>query len=341
MKKSITCLLTGITLMGIQISPLGISPSIALENETTLIAQSSSQIEVTNIKGFKGVISIVGVSPDGNTLIVGSNDGKITAINIEDSETIYSIPVKANPYSKIALTSDGELFAVSEKNSVFVDETETGERIKALRAHTGNIGSLTISPDDRTLVSVSGQDLTLKIWDLDSGDLLEDIGDDVDSISTIAFHPNGNFFATGAGGIGSDKTIKYWDAENYDLLKTLPKQFGFIYDLTFDSQGDKMIGAVSNYVKIWDLKRNNREIMSLKASPLELNKVAISPDNRLIATANREGKIKIIDVRRKRIIATLTGHQGWVQTITFSPDSKTLYSGAEDKLVQVWDLSGF
>lgn len=347
MKTSITCLLTAMTLVGIQTSPWTLSPSSAHEHQTlrqnALLAQSKSpsEIELTNLRGFKGAITALGISPDGNTLVVASNDGQISAINASSSDIIYSLPLKVNPYSDVVFSADGRLFAVAEQQVVYLYNTETGELIRSLRGHAGNIGSLAISPDDRILVSVSGQDLTIKVWDLETGDLLQDIGEDVDSVSTVAFHPNGNFFATGAGGIGSDRTIKYWDAQNYDLVKTLPKQFGFIYDLNFDKSGDRLVGAVRNYVKVWDTRNNNAEIMSIKASPLELNRAVISPDNRLIATANREGKITLIDTNRKKIVGTLTGHEGWIQSIAFSPDGKTLYSGAEDKVVKVWDISGF
>lgn len=340
-KKSIASLVLGGTLLGMLTSWGNIPETFAQENPEILVTQSSSQIEITNIKGFKGVIVTLGITPDGETLIVGSNDGQLTAINLNNLEPIYSQLASTNPYSDIAFSSDGRLFAISSKQRVIVLETETGRIISSLNRHNGNVSSVAISPDDRILVSASGEDLTLKIWDLERGTLIEDIGENVDSVSTVAFSPDGRFFATGAGGIGSDRVVKFWDAETFALLETLPKQFGFIYDLAFNSDGSKLVGAVKNYVKVWDLDNANREILSLKASPLDINRVAFSPDNRWIATANKEGKIQIIDVKQNRVITTLTGHKGWVQTIAFSPDGQILFSGAEDKIVKVWDLSNF
>ena len=48
-----------------------------------------------------------------------------------------------------------------------------------------------------------------------------------------------------------------------------------------------------------------------------------------------------MDINKGQKLATLTGHQGSVQSVSFSPDGKTLYSGAEDKIVKIWDISGF
>jgi WD40 repeat protein len=353
MRRSITCLITAISLLGIQTSPGLLSPSSAHEHKTInqngLIAQSTSTVESRDIMEFKGAIVTLGVSPDGDTLIVGSNDGQIVAISLNNFEEIYSLPLRANPYSDIVFSSDGQFFAVAQKQIIYIYQTDTGKQLKTLKAHTGNISGLAINPDDRTLVSSSGQDLTIKIWDLATGDLRQDIKENIGAISTIAFHPNGTFFATGAENVGSDRIIKYWEAKEdgsaetfptYELVETLPKQFGFIYDLSFDSKGEKLVAAVRNYLKVWDVQENNNEILALKVSSLDLNRIAISPDSRFIATANREGKIQIIDVNTKNIIATLTGHEGWVQAIAFSPDGQKLYSGADDKIVKIWDISG-
>jgi WD40 repeat protein len=37
-------------------------------------------------------------------------------------------------------------------------------------------------------------------------------------------------------------------------------------------------------------------------------------------------------------VATLTGHNSYVQSVAFSPDGKTLTSGAYDETIRVWKL---
>jgi WD40 repeat protein len=167
--------------------------------------------------------------------------------------------------------------------------------------------------------------------------MIKELGEDVGPVTTVAFSPDGKFFVTGA--IGTDRTVKFWDADNYELLNTSPQQPGFIYSLAFTPDGQKLVGAVRNFVKVWDLS-TNQEILSVKGPQLDLNQIAVSPDNSLMATANREGTIMIMDMRGNKL-GTLEGHKGWVQSISFSPDGKTLYSGAEDKMVKVWDVSNF
>ena len=156
LKKTLITLLSGTTLLGLFTYPFNLSKTVAQENQTTLITQSSSQINFQELKGFNGVIVTLGVTPDGKTLIVGSNDGQITAVDLENLEIKYSQRLRANPYSDIAFSSDGKLFAVTSKEDIVLFDTEKGQRIRTLQGHSTNVSNLSISPDNRILVSVSG-----------------------------------------------------------------------------------------------------------------------------------------------------------------------------------------
>lgn len=338
MKKTIFTLFAGSVLLSFLANSLSLPKSLAQENQPIFLAQSLAQLPVKDITGFKGVIVTLGISPDGETLIVASNDGQITAIDPKTLELKYSKRLRVNPYSDIAFTSDGKIFAVCSTQNIVVYETDSGKRVKTLAASGGNISNLAISPDNKLLVAVSGQDRTIKIWDLEAGELIKTLGEEVGVVRTVAFSPNNQFFVTGS--IGTERVIQFWDAETFELLNTSAQQPGYINSLAISADGEKLVAAVRNFIKVWNL-RTNQEILSLKGPQLEINKIAVSPNNQLIATANKEGTIMIIDLNQGRILATLKGHQGWVQSITFSPDGQTLYSGAEDKIVKIWDVSNF
>lgn len=125
-------------------------------------------------------------------------------------------------------------------------------------------------------------------------------------ISDIIFSPDGKSLIS----VSNDKTIRIWNPSNGILKKTLRGQIG-------DGSEGKIYCA------------------------------ALSPDGRYLVTGgyfaykgNKQyGAIRLIDLKRNRIVAKLTGHTDVVFTIGFSKDGKYIVSGSGDKTVRVWDVN--
>ena len=65
--------------------------------------------------------------------------------------------------------------------------------------------------------------------------------------------------------------------------------------------------------------------------------VAFSPDGQRFAVATGAG-IWLYDAQTYREISLLTGHTEVVRTVVFSPDGKTLASGAQDATIKLWNV---
>lgn len=74
-------------------------------------------------------------------------------------------------------------------------------------------------------------------------------------------------------------------------------------------------------------------------------RIAANPDGTLLAIGvssldgKADGQIAILDAQGKASRRTLTGHQGRVTSLAFSPDGTHLISGAQDSTVRIWNVA--
>jgi WD40 repeat protein len=67
--------------------------------------------------------------------------------------------------------------------------------------------------------------------------------------------------------------------------------------------------------------------------------VAFAPDDRTLALAIEDGKIKLWDLETKTVRATLAGHGSGAWTATFSRNGALLATSSDDNSVRIWDLA--
>ncbi|WP_292774992.1 NB-ARC domain-containing protein [Nostoc sp. NMS9] len=71
---------------------------------------------------------------------------------------------------------------------------------------------------------------------------------------------------------------------------------------------------------------------------VSISSVAFSPNGKLLATGDADGKTYLWQVEDGKLLFTCTGHSSWVKSVAFSPDGQTLASGSDDQTVKLWDV---
>jgi WD40 repeat protein len=69
-----------------------------------------------------------------------------------------------------------------------------------------------------------------------------------------------------------------------------------------------------------------------------LSAVAYAPGGALVATAGRDGHIRLWDPRSGKTAAVLYGHTGPVPSLVFGPDGRLLASAGSDRTVRLWEI---
>ena len=67
--------------------------------------------------------------------------------------------------------------------------------------------------------------------------------------------------------------------------------------------------------------------------------MAFDRTGRLLASASRDGTVKLWGIASGKVIHVLEAHRDWVLSVAFSSDGQTLASGGHDWVVRIWDVT--
>jgi WD40 repeat protein len=276
--------------------------------------------------------------------------------------------------SALRLDSTGELLvAAGDDHVVRLILTQSGQLLRELRGHEDWVVSLAIAPDGRT-VATAGSDRRVVLWDLASGRRLWSLDDFPGAVAGVKFSHGGQLLAVVgfsqpmrlvrvdngqrvqqldcpcrdmrdiafspddvliAGG-GRNGRIRIWDLRASREVATFPGHRQRIRDLTFDDSGQHLITAGEDrVVRVWNVGSWD-EAYVLSGVPGKVFSLAPLPNDRL-AAAYSDNVIRVWDLRQRRVIRELRGHQGSVAAL--DANDRWLVSGGFDATVRIWPLA--
>ncbi|HXE55565.1 MAG TPA: hypothetical protein VN541_21255, partial [Tepidisphaeraceae bacterium] len=99
-----------------------------------------------------------------------------------------------------------------------------------------------------------------------------------------------------------------------------------------------MAGGSENRLLVWDTF-SGRLLAELEGHRSWISRIALSPDEKWVASSALDGMVKVWDLHRLREARTLDGHGGSpVRSLCWSADGQVLLSGANDRRIFVWEL---
>jgi WD40 repeat protein len=286
-----------------------------------------------SLEGHTHWVLAVAVSPDGRTIVSGSDDRTVKVWEAESGRLLRSLEGHTGGVNAVAVSPDGRtIVSGSDDRTVKVWEAESGRLLRSLEGHTDLVRAVAVSPDGRTIVSGS-DDRTVKVWEAESGRLLRSLEGHTDWVLAVAVSPDGRTIVSGS----RDRTVKVWEAESGRLLRSLEGHTGGVNAVAVSPDGRTIVsGSHDRTVKVWEAE-SGRLLRSLEGHTGGVNAVAVSPDGRTIVSGSHDRTVKVWEAESGRLLRSLEGHTGSVRAVAVSPDGRTIVSGSWDNTVKVWE----
>jgi WD40 repeat protein/serine/threonine protein kinase len=265
----------------------------------------------------------------------GPDDATMKLGNTDTGQCVHTL------YSEwvwtCAFRPDGKVVATSGGERIWLWDTATGRGIRSLQGHTGEVRSLAFGPDGTRLASGSS-DNTVRLWDTTTGKELACFRGHRSFVQSVAFSPDGQWIAS-AGGEG---VVRLWDVLHSGEPVTLRGRGGeYPSDLSFSPDGQHLYyfsgfshGGTPEGIKGWDW-RSAKQVLAFPGSAGWLTGMAMSPDGKCIASADKNGNITLWDASSGRRLHRWAARTGPIHSLAYSPDGKALAYTSGDQVTVI------
>ncbi|HEY7329331.1 MAG TPA: sigma-70 family RNA polymerase sigma factor [Gemmataceae bacterium] len=267
--------------------------------------------------GDKGVgISRTALSPDGNTLAVGSwadspYTQKVCLWDLRTGKPSGQLGQPQPRFSSLAFSPDGRLLAsVGSDQAIHIWDVRESVEARRIQRVANGVARLSFSPDSKAVVYSSDSDTVsrpsiLRLCDVDTGKERRRFDCPVPAVFVFAFSPDGKVLATGDAECPDDPLVRLWETAT------------------------------------------GKELSCHKGHRGDIAAVAFSPDGKLVASGTgsnnprfRDNSIHVWEAATGRLIRRFEGQHSCISSVAFSPDGLTLASGAGDSTILIWDITG-
>ena len=325
-----------------------ISGDIAHSPDGTQLAVSSSigiwiydtntYAEVALFTGHTEPVNSVAYSPDGKTLVSGSEDYTVRLWDVRTGQLLHTLEEHAGDVTSVAFSPNGKtLVSGSRDTTTRLWDTDTGQLLRTFRMIPKNyivlsgsygVNSVAFSPDGKLLAT--GSDNAIRLWDVSTGERLASSGVDVGF--AVAFSSDGVTLASGDG----NGSVKLWGARTGRHWQTLRGHTDIVYSVAFSPDGKILAsGGTDREIRLWDA-RTGKPLRTFEEHTNRVLSVSFSPNGRTLASASWT-EIRFWNTNTGMQKYIFEGHTRTVNSVAISPDGRTLASGHQGLVTILWD----
>ncbi|MCK1386994.1 Ig-like domain-containing protein, partial [Bradyrhizobium sp. 21] len=330
----------------------------ASDDKTARFWDAKSGKLLRSFSGYQGAVAAVAISPN-NQRIVAAGDDKIVKVwNTASGSLERSISGFGEKIVGVSFSPDGQSIAVISDHELIVFNATSGQPIWKSGEETG-IYDVKFSPDGRQVAVATYQNIVLRDsgngevdrkleglveaaapvsfasarslisdgriwrrWDLTTGRLLNQSGEETNLSQVMAISADGKLVAT-----SSYEGIAIWDISSGKTLRKFDKPPEFISALAFAPDGQSLLSGGEKIVRFWSLGTGHSTRSVSLPGPYSIISMALTPDGRTVAVSSLD-TLRLVDASSGRIIRSFEKHQGDAyDVVAFANGGRVLVTG--------------
>ncbi len=286
------------------------------------------------LAGHASAVRALAFHPNGRRLASAGADREAIIWDTESHRPVSRIAGHRGTVRSLAYAPDGRTLATAgEDGEIKLWEARTGRELAAMTGHGDMVLGLAFSPGGSTLASC-GMDGAVKLWDPGAGRERASLPSHGEAVSALAFAPGARHLATA----GYDGTVSLWDPAAPVLSAASA--------LDFPDEA-RAVAFANDGRNLFATGRGETLSAYDPSSGLNLRKgmpgggicLAVSADNKTLASGAWDGRLRLISADTGAILAAIDAHPGGVRALAFGPDGTSLATGGQDGAVALWDVA--
>ena len=284
------------------------------------------------------VVRRLRLSPDGQALAVGDDDGLVHMVRLDTFEVTATFTAHAGRISDLDFSPDSRTLLTAGRDGSIrywdIASLRMTREFKApgaipfsARMNSSNPERWVIMGDERGF---------LYAWDIPRNRIITEIKLHDGAVHAAAYQPGGGGTYFSAGADGQIK-VRPPDGQRYSVRahdKTLRvAAYSHSGRLIYSAADDRR-------VKVWpaDTMKDAKADAVFEGHLKYILAADLTPSETLLATGGGDKVINLWDINRKQLVGRLQGHTSDVEAISFAPNGQFLVSASEDQSVRVWSV---
>ncbi|GJJ78312.1 hypothetical protein EMPS_10671 [Entomortierella parvispora] len=295
--------------------------------------------ETGKLERTLGVASVSGVIYSGKGKLLAIGRGTLLVWDlVSDKEGKNPLIMKGiNNFGHAIFSPDEQIIAAADLDgSIYLWDSLSGSCIASLNGHSAVVLNMAFLKDQE-LVS-AGRDGTIRFWQLDDeldskkntlGDVSRHQQSHMGGIYSLVYTPSGDFIFTA----GLDNCIHRWNTKSGECSRLLEVGLGARIAISSDGQ---QLAVANGDLRVYQLGKTDGRKEDDRYRG-RASRVAYSPCGHWLALGDKDGVVRLCDLRPGKDVRVLEGHAKGIEHLTFSPTGRQLISVCEGRTIRLWD----